>query len=155
MIIQKLQQFGKHLLHTEACVQKLTLSACLGIFIAFSPFVGLHTLMAIVLAWLLSFNMVITLLVSSLINNPWTMIPVYSCDYIFGKWLCWICKTDFTLMPHFFSSLCDPIAYYIGLSAHVLWVFFIGGNILSILLAIIMYHPIKWMLSRCIQVKGL
>jgi uncharacterized protein (DUF2062 family) len=140
MIIQKLQQFGKNLLHAETSVCTLTRSTCLGIFIAFSPFVGLHTFMAIGLAWLLSFNISVTLMVSCLINNPWTMVPVYGCDYMFGKWVC--CFWDVNIiMPQLF----------LGLSSHSIWIFFIGGNILSILLAIVMYFPIRWLFEKFAQ----
>lgn len=145
MIIQHLQQFSKHLLHAENSVQKLALSTSLGIYVAFSPFIGLHTLMAICLAWLFSFNVIITLSVSCLINNPWTMVPVYGCDYLFGKWFCYVCNIDFMRnVPTFFNFVCEPISYYVGLPTYSLWTFFLGGNVLSLLLALLMYHPVKW-----------
>lgn len=149
MIIQKLQRFGKNLLHAETSVRRLALSTCLGIYVAFSPFVGLHTLMAISLAWLLSFNMAVTLMVSCLINNPWTMVPVYGCNYIFGKWVCYSCNVDLmAYAPQLFLSLFEPLSSSIGVSSHSIWTFFIGGNILSILLAIMMYLPIKWLFEK-------
>ncbi len=150
MIIQKIQQFGKRLLLAETSVRKLALSTSLGIFIAFSPFVGLHTVMAVALCWLLSFNFAVTMMVSSLINNPWTMVPVYSCDYVFGKWLSCLCKVDLmACAPRFFLCLFEPLGNYLGFSGHSIWTFFIGGNVLSVLLAIIMYPPIKWCFERC------
>lgn len=150
MIIQKLQQFGKNLLHAETSVCTLTRSTCLGIFIAFSPFVGLHTFMAIGLAWLLSFNISVTLMVSCLINNPWTMLPVYGCDYMFGKWVC--CFWDVNIiMPQGFLSFFEPFVSFLGLSSHSIWIFFIGGNILSILLAIVMYLPTRWLFEKFAQ----
>ncbi len=150
MIIQKLQQFGKNLLHAETSVCTLARSTCLGIFIAFSPFVGLHTLMAVGLAWLLSFNITVTLMVSCLINNPWTMVPVYGCGYLFGKWVC--CFWDVNIiMPQVFLSFFEPLGSSLGFSSHAIWVFFIGGNILSLLLAISMYFPIRYLFERFIE----
>ncbi len=149
MIIQKIQQFGKSLLLAETSVRKLALSTSLGIFIAFSPFVGLHTLMAVGLCWLLSFNFAVTMAVSSLINNPWTMVPVYGCDYVFGKWLSCLCKIDLiNFAPGFFLGLFEPVGSYLGFSGHSIWTFFVGGNVLSVLLAIIMYPPIKWCFEK-------
>lgn len=149
MIIQKIKQFGKKLLLTETSIRKLALSISLGIFIAFSPFVGLHTFMAIALCWLLSFNLVVTIAVSSLINNPWTMIPVYGCDYFFGKWLGHLCRIDLMLCaPPFFLNIFEPVGCYLGLPSHSLWTFFVGGNVLSVLLAFGMYPPIKWFFEK-------
>lgn len=150
MIIQKLQRFGKNLLHTETSVCTLTRSTCLGIFIAFSPFVGLHTFMAIGLAWLLSFNVTVTLMVSCLINNPWTMVPVYGCDYMFGKWVSYFLDVNM-IMPQLFLSYFEPLGSSLGLPSHSIWIFFIGGNILSILLALGMYFPARWFFQKFLE----
>lgn len=149
MIIQKIKEFGKRLLLTETSVNKLALSTSLGIFVAFSPFVFLHTVMAIVLSWLLSFNVGVTLVVSTFIHNPLTMAPIYACDYAFGKMLSLVCNLDIlSRAPHFLASFCELMSGYIGLPSHSIWTFFIGGNLLSTLLAVGMYWPSKWFFEK-------
>lgn len=154
MIIQKLQQFSKRLFLTETSVKKLARSTCLGIFIAFSPFIGLHTLMAMAFCWLFSLNYPITLSVQLAINNPWTMVPVYGCGYGFGRLLSGVCHVDFAQsVPSLFERIFEPFCSCVGMSTDFIWTFFVGGNILSILLAIVMYVPIKWLFIRLKQHK--
>lgn len=145
MIIQKIECFGKKLFLEENSIQKLTLSTCLGIFVAFSPFVFLHTVLAISLSWLLSFNMGVTLAVSAFIYNPLTMALICALDYAFGYMLCLLCRFDsLSCAPAFLMPWCDFLSSYVGLPSNSIWTFFVGGNILSIGLAIIMYWPVKW-----------
>ena len=40
-----LQRVLSRIIHYERCLHKLSLSFCLGVYIAFSPFVGFHTAM--------------------------------------------------------------------------------------------------------------
>ncbi len=55
---------------------KLALAAALGVFIAFSPWFGLHIASCIALAWLLRLNKVVVL-TATFVNNPWTVVPMY------------------------------------------------------------------------------
>src|SRR5581483_10373754 len=71
----------KNLADQEHCSTKLALSFCVGVYIAFSPFIGLHTVMTFIFVWLFGLNLAATFTASWLINNPWTMIPIYSTDY--------------------------------------------------------------------------
>ncbi len=154
MIIQKLQQFSKKLFTAETSVKKLTLSTCMGIFIAFSPFIGLHTLMAMAFCWIFSLNYPITLSVQLAINNPWTMVPVYGCGYGFGRLISGMCHVDFSqCMPSLFLRIFEPICSCVGMSTDFIWTFFVGGKALSVLLAIGMYVPIKWIFEKLEQRK--
>lgn len=62
---------------------KLAAAFALGIFIAFSPWLGLHIVSCIVLAWLFRLNKVVVL-TASFINNPWTIVPMYAFCLWFG-----------------------------------------------------------------------
>ena len=55
---------------------KLALAMALGVFIAFSPWFGLHIASCIALAWVLRLNKVVVL-TATFINNPWTTVPMY------------------------------------------------------------------------------
>ena len=61
---------------------RLALAFSVGVFIAFSPWLGLHIASAFVLAWMFRLNKVVVL-TGSFVNNPWTIVPMYA----FCLWL--------------------------------------------------------------------
>ena len=54
---------------------RTALAFAIGIFIAFSPTYGLHTLSAVFLAWAFRLNYA-AILLGNFINNPWTTVPI-------------------------------------------------------------------------------
>ena len=84
-IIEKVKKVFKNAFTSGWSVEKLTLSFCIGIYIAFSPFPGIHTVMMLVAKWLFRLNFTVLFIATS-INNPWTMIPFFSFDFFFGYW---------------------------------------------------------------------
>jgi uncharacterized protein (DUF2062 family) len=109
-------------------VKKLTQSFCIGIYIAFSPFFGLHTAMMFAAKFLFKLNFPVLFLATSF-NNPWTMVAFYSFDYFFGYWLI---HTFLGFNP----TWTIPLARIFGSGNICIWSFLIGGNILGILFAI-------------------
>ena len=150
-MLAKIKDFFKNLALKERSSHKLSLSLCVGIYIAFSPFPGFHTMMVFMLSWLMSLNFGIVLASSIAVNNPWTMVPVYGAGHVFGRWLCVsaLGVGDMsTYNPTWVSSFNDWIAQYIGMPAVSLWAFIIGGNILGIALALIFYPIFFWFFSN-------
>ncbi len=62
---------------------KLALAFSLGVFVAFTPTIGLHTLSCLLLAWVFRVSKIVTL-TGSFINNPWTIVPLYGFCLWFG-----------------------------------------------------------------------
>jgi len=62
---------------------KLAFAFSLGIFIAFSPWLGLHILSCILFAWLFRVSKFVVL-TASFANNPWTIVPIYAFCLWFG-----------------------------------------------------------------------
>jgi uncharacterized protein (DUF2062 family) len=142
--IEKIKQVFKNALTSGWTVKKLSLSFCIGMYIAFSPVPGGHTVMMLAAKWLFNLNLPVTFIASSL-NNPWTVIPFFSLDYTFGYWF----------IHNFLGwnpTLIIPLTKIFGSGKICLWSFFIGGNILGIFAAItcypIMYFVFKKMLSK-------
>lgn len=134
---------GIKLLSYESCAHRFTLSACMGIYIAFSPFLGLHTAMVFLFSWLFALNCAIVLAVSVLVNNPWTMIPVYGTGYVFGDWVVRFFGITSQHNPSWMQMCNNWIYKHTGLSGISLWGFLIGGNILGIALGMLAYPLIK------------
>ena len=62
-------------LHLGETPQRTAVAFALGVFIAFTPTYGLHTASVVFLAWAFRLNFP-AILVGSLINNPWTVVPI-------------------------------------------------------------------------------
>ncbi|MFZ3090520.1 MAG: DUF2062 domain-containing protein [Nitrospirota bacterium] len=60
----------------------IALSFAIGVFISVSPFLGFHTIAALLIAWIFRLNKV-AIMVGTYTNNPWTFAPVYG----FGLWI--------------------------------------------------------------------
>lgn len=65
------------LLHIADTPRRTAAAFALGIFIGFSPFLGLHTALGIVCAFLLNLNRV-AVMVGVYLNLPWVMAPYYA-----------------------------------------------------------------------------
>ena len=144
MFTRRLHGWLKFLVLGEQCSVKLARSFCVGIFIAFSPFIGFHTIMKIVFSWLFRLNMATVFAISCLINNPWTMIPVYSVGYFFGEFLLHtLCGFDtIGSNPTWMTAFNETLTFYIGLPKISLWSFLLGGNLLGIILALALYPAV-------------
>lgn len=146
-VVQKLKSLVTH----EQCPRMLAYSFCLGVYIAFSPFIGLHTLMAFAFAWLFRAHLPAIFAGSLLINNPWTMVPVYTSDYLFGHWLFeWVLGFNLQgLNPAWMSSVNGLLAN-IGLAGVSLWSFLLGGNLLGVLAGVMLYPLVKRFFAQMI-----
>jgi uncharacterized protein (DUF2062 family) len=78
----RLQRVLQLLLHTGDTPHRTALAFGTGVVIAFSPFLGIHMLIALVVAFVFRLNRV-AVLVGTYINNPWTIAPMY----VAGTWL--------------------------------------------------------------------
>ena len=77
----------------------ISLAFAVGIFIAFSPTIGLHTISAVAAAWFFKLNLAV-IIAGTLVNNPWTIVfvltvlscktPLHVCLKVWGKTNCCI-----------------------------------------------------------------
>ncbi len=97
--------------------------------------------MIFILSWLLQLNPAATFMSTYIINNPWTMAPLYFVDYIFGNWFLYICfgLNSMTINPSWIEQANTWIAYYTGFKGISFWGFMVGGNLLGILFSVILY----------------
>jgi uncharacterized protein (DUF2062 family) len=139
----------------ELCAHRLTVSVCWGVFIAFSPFVGLHTVMVFFFGWLFSLHTSVLLIVSMFINNPWTMIAIYGIDHWFGKILCDFFGIDHTFFaPTFLQSWNQWLFSYLAMTEFSLGAFLFGGNVLGFACALLSYPVVKFGVIRYIRMKN-
>lgn len=63
------------ILHLQESPHRTALAFAIGVFIAFAPHYGLHTVSVVFFAWAFRLNYLAVFL-GALINNPWTFVPI-------------------------------------------------------------------------------
>jgi len=139
----KLRISYKNLLNTLLSLndskEKLALSFAVGVFISINPFYGFHTMLAIVLSFLFKLNKAATI-IGTLLNNPWTMLPIYYIDYKIGAFIIG-CNKQFSIKHLTFKSILSQ-------GKDIFAVLLIGSIIFGVIASFIMYHIIKYILSK-------
>ena len=143
-IVKKIKSVFINALNEGTSASKLALTCSIGMYIAFSPFPGAHTIMVLTAKWLFKLNLPILFIVSSL-NNPWTMIPVFTLDYYFGYWLI---HTVLGINPPWILSLSNIF----GSGSICICSFLVGGNILGIISFFVIY-PLAYFLFKKINLR--
>ncbi|MDD2273676.1 MAG: DUF2062 domain-containing protein [Desulfuromonadaceae bacterium] len=82
--IDKLKKQFKKILSLDAHPGHIATGFAVGVFISFTPFFGLHTALAIILAFVFRLNK-LTCITGSWINTPLTVVPVLAGSYKLGE----------------------------------------------------------------------
>jgi hypothetical protein len=144
----------KRLLRQERSPHKLALTCSLGAFIAISPLMGGHTLMTFIFSWLLGLSVPAVFAVSFSINNPWTMIPIYSFNHLFGTWLfAWFNIDHTKLEPSWLEPCYLFIKQHTGMSGLSVSALLVGGHVLALSVSLIAYMPMKKIFQRMYSKK--
>lgn len=122
----------KQLLHLKESPHRTALAFAVGTFIAFSPTYGLHTLSVLVCAWAFRLN-VVALMVGSLINNPWTLVPILGATLWTGVQL-----TGLPEVPSANWADLSMMAFYEQVKPYAA-PFFLGGFVLGAIGAVVSY----------------
>ena len=133
----------RRLLAIDDPPERTALAFSIGVFIAFSPFLGLHTIMATFIAFVFKFNKIAIYTGTFLNNPPLTLVPIIVASYAVGAFFLGqpieIPAEGLELLknPHIFSG-----DYYRRLfveSLNILEPFALGGMILSVVCSLIAY----------------
>lgn len=149
-------KFMQRLVKSEPNSTRLAWSITLGLFLAFSPYLGFQTILVFVLSFLFHANSAVVFTVLYTVNNPWTMIPIAAFDYIFGHWLTEsVLKFDLLRYNpswmHWVNSKLSGLTHYLGIEKLCFWCFFIGGNILALAIALLSYPVLKKLSLKIIK----
>jgi len=112
----------------------------MGTFIAFNPLLGMHTVITLFFSWLFRLNLAVTFAISNLINNPFTMIPIYATDNVFGDWFLNVMfSIDAKAYNPSYLNWLNQIISSSHLPGVSLFGFFVGGHLLGICFSVILY----------------
>ena len=139
--LANIRSYLTQVLHLNESPHRTALAFAVGVFIAFSPTYGLHTLSALFCAWAFRLNLV-ALMAGALINNPWTALPILGLTLWTGVWLMDVPEAAaFNWQEIRIETLYAQIAPYA-------LPFFVGGFVLSIVTAAVSYPIAYFLISR-------
>jgi len=146
MIPTRLKNHLERLLHTHDTEERTSVAFAMGVFFGFSPFLGLHTLLALIVAFVFRLNRVAAV-VGVYINTPWTMVPVAIASTSLGYRVLRHAgypyeRFDWTELGsfHFWANLPAEIRIHY----HTLYPFFLGSMICSTILSLLSYLLCLW-----------
>jgi uncharacterized protein (DUF2062 family) len=147
--LRPLKDLLKKLLHIEDTPERTALAYAVGIFLGFSPFLGVHSLVALAIAFLFGLNRV-AILLGVWTNGPWWIVPFYMVATwvgmrVTGFWMDWTTLKEIFQLgldrgfmgSHFWSRVVSQRGLFLS--------FNIGSLILCTLLSFIAYPlSLKW-----------
>jgi len=140
----------RRLLALDDPPERTALAFSIGVFVAFSPFLGLHTILATSIAFIFRFNK-LAIYSGTFINNPFlTLVPIIIASYAIGAFLL---GRPLRISPEGVDILKNPhlltVDYYRKLfreSWQIVWPFTIGATVLSAVCSLITYPVTLWLL---------
>jgi uncharacterized protein (DUF2062 family) len=133
----------RRLLAIDDPPERTALAFSIGVFIGFSPFLGLHTILATALAFLFRFNK-IAIYTGTFVNNPFvTLVPIIIASYAIGAFILGrplrIPDQGLDLLknPRLFSS--DYYRLLFVESWGIVWTFAVGAMVLSVVCSLLAY----------------
>jgi uncharacterized protein (DUF2062 family) len=134
------------ILQVDDSPARVALAFAVGVFVSFSPFLGIHTGLSLALAFLFRLNRV-AILVGTWINNPWTIAPVYTAGTLLGCALLGVSPASLGAVDWKLHGR----AFYEGLVEGfrpLLLPFFVGNLLLAAVAALVAYLLVRRVLRR-------
>ncbi len=140
----------RRLLALDDPPERTALAFSIGVFIAFSPFLGLHTILATLIAFLFRFNK-IAIYTGTFINNPFfTLVPIIVASYAVGAFVLGrplrIPPQGIELLRHPRLFTGDYYSQTFVRSWYLVEPFAIGGLVLSVVCSLTAYPLTLWIL---------
>ena len=137
---------GQILRHVDGSPARVAAAFGIGVFLAFSPLLGLHTALALALALPFRLNKV-AILIGAWINNPWTIAPIYSAGTLVGCALLGVAP----VIPKGVDWSLKGRAFYSALATSLeplVWPFVIGNLVLGVVAGLVAFFLLRALLSR-------
>jgi hypothetical protein len=134
------------LLHLQDTPHRTAVAFGLGLWLAFFPILGIHTGLALLIAFAFRLNRA-ALLVGVYFSNPWTVAPLYIAGTMLG---CAILGVPTEGLEAIDWNL-HGTGFYRALAASLrpyLWPFVLGNTVLGVLAGLIGYVVLRFVLER-------
>jgi uncharacterized protein len=138
----RLRAWLDHLLHTHDTPQRTAAAYAIGVFFGFSPFLGLHTALGLVVAFTFNLNRVAVLL-GVYSNLPWILPAYYTLATMLGATL-----LRYDLPPGLLANLRDSLSndswtefrHFARTLAPLLWAYGLGSLLGATAIAVVAYR---------------
>jgi uncharacterized protein (DUF2062 family) len=137
----RFRQLLQALLQVNDTPARIALAFSIGLFVAFSPMLGIHTGLSLLIAFVFRLSRV-AILLGTWTNNPWTIAPMYAAGTFLGCVLLGVAPTDFSAL-----DWSDRATLWRVLRPY-LWPFIVGNTVLGVVSAWAAYYPLKAYLER-------
>ncbi len=144
--MSSLKRWAEALFRIEESPHRIALAFGVGVWIAFCPAFGIHTVMALAIAYRFRLSRA-ALLLGAYLNNPWTVAPMYMAGTALGCLLLGV-------PTHAVSSVdwnLEGVAFYRALGDEVrpfLMPFVIGNTLLGIISGMAAYVAVRTAVER-------
>ncbi len=139
------------LLHTHDTPKRTAAAFAVGVFLGFSPVLGLHTVLAVIIAFAFNLNRV-AVLIGVYVNLPWFIGPYYTLATLFGAA---ILRTPPSpgILAEFRRLLdrwsLDDLHRLIDLLRPLFWAYSLGSTLLAAVAAALAYRAaLAFVLAR-------
>jgi uncharacterized protein len=143
---ERLRRTLEVLLQLSDTPHRIALSFAIGVLIAFSPLLGIHTGLALAIAYLFRLSRA-SILIGAYINNPWTIAPMYTAGTVLGSYMLGISTEGLSEIDWSLHGRAFYEALFRGLRPYV-WPYIVGNTVLGCLAAVAAYFALRTMLQR-------
>lgn len=147
-MLRRLREMLHTLLMLDDTPHRIALGMAIGLFIAWTPTVGIQMLLSIPITWLARANRIAGL-IGVYLSNPFTFLPMYWIDYRLGAI---VLKDPLTFAEFQTIVAGDGTSGWLDVFAKVgveLAVpMFVGGIILGAITSVLGYAGTHWLVSR-------
>ena len=144
---KKASQFFRRLFALNDTPERIARAFALGVFLAFSPLIGLHLLLGVLFAVFFGLNR-FALFVGLFINNPYTLIPIYAAGTYIGSLLIGYPSPSALPSIELHSILSSNFWVQIAGQWHILKPMVLGSTVLSILVAVFSYCAAFYLIKQ-------
>lgn len=141
----------------ESSPHKLAIAFSSAMYVSFSPFIGLHTIMLVCSGYIFKTSIPLVVMLGYIINNPFTVIPIVMSGYFFGYWVLsfvfkgWLLDAN----PAWMEVVSLYLQKTLSLPHLSLWAFMIGANLLGVFLAGVSYVVLRIFFERYTRHKSI
>lgn len=142
----RIRGLAEAFLHLDDTPGRIAAAFGVGVYLAFHPLLGLHTLMALGIAFAFRLSRA-AVLIGIYVNNPWTIAPMYIAGTTVGCWILGVPLDGLGAIQWDLGSLAFYKVLLVSLRPY-LWPFVVGNTILGIVFGLAAYFAMRWFLER-------
>jgi uncharacterized protein (DUF2062 family) len=136
-LLERFRATLSQILRVDDTPHRLALTFAIGVFFGISPFIGLHTILALAVAWIFRLNKVV-ILGGAFINNPWSVIPIYT----FSTWIGTVLLgTDLGITDVDWHKV--TLGTFVNDLGQLIIPFIVGTTVVGICLAVVSYIVVR------------